>query len=139
VKFWSRYVNWRVTVEPDDFEYHAHGKRTKIHGLHAQFENNQFDTEAQGWDDETRERVERALMDAREYGDTLRMVSDDEMETAIAAAQPKPANCLFTRTIDGQAWICGAPAISEDGYCEQHASEMDAPRVRPNRRKEPAA
>lgn len=138
MRFWSKYTHARYVMVPDDYQEAGRGRTKKVAGIAAVFESNMWDSERaqkeNRWDDETRAELESYLMDHEDYGKTLRSVSDSEMAQVIQTAN-RPANCLFTRTVDGEVWLCGQPAVSDDGYCERHAIEIDdAPKAKPNRR-----
>jgi hypothetical protein len=143
VKFHSKYVHARYVVVPDDLE--MIGRRTrKLPGVAAVFEDHFWDSEVaqkeHGWDDETREMVEQHLLDHWDHGRTLTDLSAEQIQAAYDSTKPAPTNCLFVRVVDGSSWLCANPAVSDDGYCEQHAAEVhDAPKSKPNRRKEPVA
>lgn len=144
MRFHSKYVHARYTMVPDDYEAVGRGRTRKIPGIAAVFEGNFWDSEVaqqeNGWDDETREQLEQHLLEHWDYGRTLHSLSLEQIDAAVASTQPAPPNCLFVRVIDGESWLCSRPAVSEDGYCKEHASEIeDSPQAKPNRRKEPVA
>ncbi len=138
MRFWSKYAHARYVMVPDDYVEVGRGRTRKQTGVAAVFENSTWDSEQAAkqnrWDDATRVDMENHLLEHEDYGKSLRAVSEAEYDQAVATAN-RPTNCLFTRTVDGEVWLCGQPAVSDDGYCERHANEIDdTPQAKPNRR-----
>ena len=143
MKFWSASAKYRVTVpgQEDHFEYKGPGgaHREKVTGLHAQFEDHGFDSEAAQkrlkWSDETREVVEQALLNHSTLGTKyLRVLVEGELDGIDQTAIDAIATCLFRVTIDGEVEDCGRPALVGSDHCAKHSALTDdAPQSKPNR------
>lgn len=145
MKFWSASARYRVTVPGREDHYEFHGQhRQKVLGLHAQFENHEFDTEVAQkqlrWSDDEREAVEQALREHQTFGTKyLRELVPDDFAGIEQAAIDAVPTCLFRVTIDGEVEDCGRPALAGSDHCARHAALADdAPMRKPSRAAAPA-
>jgi hypothetical protein len=134
VRFWSKYARARYTVRPTYNEISGPHKQT-IYGLHAQFADNLFDSEAaqkaERWSDEDREEVESWLQGHDDFGRGL-MLQDAMLPGREALTRDLP-ECAFRIVLDGgEVDVCGRVAVSDEGFCAKHAG-LDAPKAKPNR------
>jgi hypothetical protein len=135
VQFWSRYDRARYVVEPTYWEI-VGPHRQQVKGIAAEFNDHLFDSDAaqalNRWSDEVKAAVEEYLQAHYDFGKTMRLVTSQD--TVMAGSIAAVPTCLFRVTIDGEVDACGRPAVSEDGYCQKHASMVeDSPMDAPNR------
>lgn len=136
MQFWSKYDRALYTISPTYPKLNG-PHRELIQGIHAQFLDHLFDSELaqleNRWSDEVRSEVEEYLQAHYDFGKTMRLVTEED--TALAGMAATIPTCLFRVTIDGEVDACGRPAVSEDGYCQKHASMVeDTPVEKPNRK-----
>lgn len=136
--FQSKWRNANYVVRPIRRVFYPESGHTElIPGLSAKFEGNQrlFDSEkAQakyGWADEERERVERHLINHRDWKRGLYLAYGQEIpakfapEAAKAKAEAPLARCQFIAAANGEIVQCEKPAAIGKDFCDQHLPESN--------------
>jgi hypothetical protein len=130
MKIWSQYRPGVYVIDPDTLGPEDRlGRRTVIPGLRVEFQTlggpgagSLLDTvveqKAQGWDDETRERVEQYLQGHRDWGFVLALA--DESMTSVRHAG---ASCPVMTMIQGGVQRCRRPVETEGDLCDIHQAQ----------------
>lgn len=122
MRFYSIVSNINYEITPDHWEYHGPDirNREKVRGVTAHFSNHMFDTNAQDYDDETREMVEKYLTSHENYN-TQWLQSVPETDAESKAKEFTETGICISRTVTDEGVVdCEQQAVEGEFYCARH-------------------
>ena len=134
MRFKNKVARITYVITPATYVTNERGERNMVRGLRVKFRNNFLDTKAaqreQGWTDDQREQVEKALIDHGDFGRGMYLdeVSSNPLVERKMDQTDAQTFCVATTAGPEGSTICGKATDGGD-FCEEHASVLEAAAV----------